>query len=453
MVQKNHKRYWVTGITFVLLFLLGPWTGTTPLWGAPPQFGYQALKINGKYVSPEIFAEEQNRFFMRWRTNSVMLRKTDEERTDLLLEDIINRVVVDEYLNHFAKLTVTSEEVDDYVKSYIKARYSTQDQLEEYMAAMNYRNEADLKKGVEMYLRRLKVFPKTAKEYGITIPDAELDQQYQQHVMGSRKAVIRHILISDPDLKKARQQAEDIYRQLKNGADFVKLAAQYSSDAGTKSNGGLVPPFIKGRMETEYNEKVFGAKAGELIPPFQTTVGYEIIRVEKFIGFYHPKEEFAGMLLVEKFGKSDQLNKWLDQIKPTMKVEILDPAMKAFRLSAKGQYSQAGVLYEKAFAIYNNENQLTRASECYQSAKDWTRLIKLGNFGMRKFREKVHYYLYTAEGLYRTGKVKQALNLMKKAEKIAANNIYFNGLVSQTYSRIGLEADAERVKKKAGSIK
>jgi foldase protein PrsA len=436
-----------------MLFICMSLFGITPLWGAPPQFGYQALKINGKFVSPEIFAEEQNRFFMRWRTNSVMLHKTDEERIDLLLEDIINRVVVDEYLIHFAKITVTPREVDDYINRYIKARYPTEDQLDEYMAGMNYNDEADLKKGVEMYIRRLKVFPKTAKEYGVTIPPAELDQQYQQHVADSRKAVIRHILIYDPDLKKAQRQAEDIYSQLKNGADFSKLATQYSYDAGTKSNGGLVPPFIKGRMETEYNDKVFGAKPGELIPPFQISTGYEIILVEKFIGFFHPKDEFAGMLLIEKFGKSDQLKKWLDQIKPNMKIEILDPAMKAFRLSAKGRYSQAGVLYEKAFKVYNNENHLTRASECYQSAKDWTRLIKLGQFGMNKFRGKVHYYLYTAEGMYRSGKLKQGLDLMKKAEKVAANNIYFIGLVSQTYSKLGLEADAERMQKKAGNIK
>lgn len=453
MVRNDKKRLWFNVLTFLLLLVGGLSVGTTLLWGAPPRFGYQALKINGKFVSPEIFAEEQNRFFMRWRTNSVMLHKTDEERTDLLLEDIIDRVVVDEYLVNFAKITVTPREVDDYINRYIKSRYSTEDQMADYMAGMNYNNEAELKKGVEMYIRRLKVFPKIAKEFGITIPAAELEQQYQQHVADNRKVVIRHILINDSDLKKAQQQAGDIYRQLKNGADFGKLAAQYSYDAGTKSNGGLMPPFIKGQMETDYNEKVFGAKPGELIPPFQTNAGYEIILVEKFIGFYHPKEEFTGMLLVEKFGKSDQLKKWLDQIKPKMKIEILDPALKAFRLWGKGQYSQAGVLYEKAFAIYKNENQLSRASDCYQSAKDWGRLVKLGQFGMRKFPGKVHYYLYTAEGWYRTGKVKPALEMMKKAEKIAANNIYFNGLVSQTYSKLGLEADAERMKRKANSNK
>jgi foldase protein PrsA len=433
----------------MLIFVIS----TTQLWGAAPRFGYQVLKINGKFVSQEIFADEQNRFFMRWRTNSTMLHKTDEERTDLLLEDIINRVVIDEYLINFAKITITPGEVDDYINHYIKIRYDTPDQLDEYMAAMNYNNETELKKGVEMYIRRLKVFPKVAKEYGVNISPADLEQQFQQHVADSRKAVIRRILIYDADPKKAQQQADDVYRQLKNGADFAKLAAQYSYDAGTKSNGGLVPPFAKGRMETDYQEKVFSAKPGELIPPFQISTGIEIIRVEKFIGFYHPKEEFADMLLVEKFGKSDQLKKWLEQIKPNMKIEILDPAMQAFRLSAKGQYSQAGVFYEKAYAKYNNELQLTRASECYQSAKEWVRLAKLGQLGMKKYPDNVHYYLYTAEGLYRSGKVKEGIKWMKKAESIAANNIYFNGLVSQTYSRLGLAADAERIKKKASNIK
>ena len=452
-MKKNTKRYWVTGFILAIMLMCGFLADISAILAAPPQFGYQALKINGKFVSPEIFLEEKNRFFKRWNTNSTMLHKTDEERTDLLLEDIINRVVVDEYLLYFAKITVTPREVDDYINKYIRARYFTQEQMDDYMAFMNYRNETEMKKGVEMYIRRLKVFPKVAKDYGITIPSGELEQLYQQHVANDRKAVIRHIVIHDADQKKAERQAEDIYRQLKNGADFAKLAAQYSYDAGTKSVGGLMPPFVKGSMETEYTEKVFNAKPGELIAPFMTSVGYEIIRVEQFIGFYHPKEEFTNMKLVEQFGKSDQLKKWLDKIKPTMKIEILDPAMKAFRLSSQGKYSQAGVLYEKAFAVYENEHHLTRAGECYQAAKDWTRLTKLGQFGMRKFSGKVQYYLYAAEGMYRNGKVKDGLKMMKKAENIAGNNIYENGLVGQTYARLGLDADAERMRKKANSIK
>lgn len=453
MTGKYQKSFWRIGVIFVMLSICAFWAVTNIISAAPPQFGYQALKINGKFVSPEIFLEEKNRFFKRWHTNSAMIRKTDEERTDLLLEEIINRVVVDEYLLHFAKIEVTPREVDDYINNYIKARYYTKDQMDEYMAIMNYRNEAEMKKGVEMYIRRLKVFPKIAREYGIKIPQRELDELYREHVADNRKAIIRHILIYDTDLKKAEQLAKDIYNQLKKGADFAKLATQYSYDAGTKSNGGLMPPFVKGRMETEYNEKVFNAKPGELIAPFMTSVGYEIIRVEQFIGFYHPKDEFTEMVLVEKFGKSDQLKKWLEKIKPTIKIEILDPAMKAFRLSTKGRYGQAGVLYEKAFTVYGNEQYLTRASECYQAAKDWTRLIKLGRFGMRKFSGKVHYFLYTAEGLYRSGKIKEGLQMMKKAEKIAGKNIYYNGLVSQTYAKLGLEADAERMKKKTDSLK
>src|SRR5690349_21542750 len=80
-----------------------------------PQIGYHVLKIAGKFVSPEIFAEEQNIFFSRWHANATMIHKPEEERMDLLLEQIIDRVVVDEYLNHYAKITVTPREVDEYI--------------------------------------------------------------------------------------------------------------------------------------------------------------------------------------------------------------------------------------------------------------------------------------------------------------------------------------------------
>lgn len=79
-----------------LLLITGALIGGRTVSGkqSRPAFGDHALKVGGQWVSPQIFHEEQNRFYLRYRTHAAMLRKTDEERMDLVLEEIINRVVI-----------------------------------------------------------------------------------------------------------------------------------------------------------------------------------------------------------------------------------------------------------------------------------------------------------------------------------------------------------------------
>ena len=438
---------WIAGLALLVLITPGVLAEKSgPVSGQQPQFGYHVLKIAGKFVGPEIFAEEQNKFFARWHANATMIHKSEEERMDILLEQIIDRVVVDEYLNRYAKITVSPREVDDYINRYIKPKYPTEHQMQVFLTRSNFNSETDLKKAIDLYLHKLKCFPKVAREFGLTIPAAELEKQYQEHMTENSQAEIRHILISDPDPGKAQKLAWEVYGQLKNGAEFAKLAAQYSADTGTISKGGLMGAFTPEKAGSILGPKIFSVKAGELIPPFQTQSGYEIILVQRFIGFYHPKPEFENMLLVESFGNSPQFNDWLAQIKPKMAIEILDPAMNAYRLYRNGRFEQAGASYERVYAVSRNQNHLDRAIESYRSAKKWVKLAKLGRLSVKQFPSQISYYLDTAEGLYRAGDVKAASQFMKKAEALAGDNRYNNNLVSQMYSQLGLEADAARVK-------
>ncbi|MCL6589292.1 MAG: peptidylprolyl isomerase [Firmicutes bacterium] len=416
----------------------------------PGQFGYHALKIDGKYVSSDIFIEEQNKFFKRWHTNSVMLRKTDEERNDLLLEEIINRVVIEDYLNHQTQVKVASQDVEDYINRYIRARYASPMDMTAFLEGSNYGSEANLKAEIRLYLLKLKCFSRIAKEMGLSIPAAELEEKYKRHVADNYLAVARHILVHSTDSAQARERAWDIYRQLKNGADFSKLAREYSNDEQTKLAGGMLQPFAKGVSAPEVDKKVFSAKPGTLVAPFETRLGYEIVFVERFKSLYHPKAEFADMLLLEKFGDSEQFKKWIAGIKAKKTIEILDPEFKVYRLYRDAKYNQAGALYEKIYADKKVEMYLMRAIDSYQLAKNWPALIKLGQLGMRKYPAKVSYYLNKAEGLYRTGKTKDALSLLKKAEKMSKDNIYFTGLVIEQYNKLGLKKEAARFKSQSG---
>ena len=77
----------------------------------------------------------------------------------------------------------------------------------------------------------------------------------------------------------ARQQAQNVLSQLRNGADFAELAREYSEDV-TASRGGDLGWFPEGRMVQEFEDAIFSRNQTGLIPRLITTdYGYHIIQV------------------------------------------------------------------------------------------------------------------------------------------------------------------------------
>jgi peptidyl-prolyl cis-trans isomerase D len=89
-----------------------------------------------------------------------------------------------------------------------------------------------------------------------------------------------HILVSQMGDDEANlAEANRIYQELKNGADFAQTAQEYSKDPGSAQNGGDLGWFGKGMMVPEFEEACFSAKVGEIQKPIKTTFGYHIILV------------------------------------------------------------------------------------------------------------------------------------------------------------------------------
>lgn len=76
--------------------------------------------------------------------------------------------------------------------------------------------------------------------------------------------------------EEALQKANEIYNQA-NADNFADLAKQYSTDPGSKDNGGDLGTFGKGMMVAPFEEAVFGAQTGEIVGPVETDFGYHII--------------------------------------------------------------------------------------------------------------------------------------------------------------------------------
>lgn len=89
-----------------------------------------------------------------------------------------------------------------------------------------------------------------------------------------------HILIStgeNPEESKAK--AESILERAKNGEEFAALAAEYSDDQGTATNGGDLGWFGKGEMVAPFEKAAMEAEIGVPTDIVETQFGYHIILV------------------------------------------------------------------------------------------------------------------------------------------------------------------------------
>ncbi|MCI0530794.1 MAG: peptidyl-prolyl cis-trans isomerase [candidate division Zixibacteria bacterium] len=84
---------------------------------------------------------------------------------------------------------------------------------------------------------------------------------------------LKHILV------KEKSEAEQIYRDLKDGADFDSLAKEKSTDTGSKSTGGDLGLVNWGVMVDPFQQVAWKLKAGEISHPVETNFGWHIIQL------------------------------------------------------------------------------------------------------------------------------------------------------------------------------
>ena len=112
----------------------------------------------------------------------------------------------------------------------------------------------------------------------------EMYEAYKASVADKEQRKARHILITsdgsaDGD-KKARETIEKIKKQLDKGADFAKLAQQYSQDPGSAKQGGDLGWVATGDMVKPFEQALFALKKGQTSDIVKTRFGYHLIRLD-----------------------------------------------------------------------------------------------------------------------------------------------------------------------------
>jgi len=97
---------------------------------------------------------------------------------------------------------------------------------------------------------------------------------------------LSHILISLPEsatadqIADAQEKADDIYKQLQDGANFGEMAIRYS-DAQTALEGGTLGWMKGSQLPTLYTDVVAAMANGEFSEPFRGSSSFHIVRINE----------------------------------------------------------------------------------------------------------------------------------------------------------------------------
>ncbi len=153
----------------------------------------------------------------------------------------------------------------------------------------------------------------------------------------------RHILIKTVDdkgkefgkieKKEALKKIEGILERAKNGEDFAELAKEFTEDPGSKENGGEYT-FSYGKMVPEFEKAAFSLKEGEISDVVETSYGYHIIKLEKFIPSTEEAKQEAEQQLndikkrAEEYLKNQEFEKQFQEYKKDKAIEVVEDVWK-----------------------------------------------------------------------------------------------------------------------------
>ena len=153
------------------------------------------------------------------------------------------------------------------------------------------------------------VFDPVVFEKKVEISEQDISDYYKldpYQFSEEEKVRARHILFkveenADPEAEeKIKKNAEELLKEINNGAEFGSLAKKYSEDTVSAEKDGDLGYFSRGTMVESFEKTAFSLKPGEVGPLVKTQFGFHIIKVEevKKAGI-KPIEQVTGEIIKE----------------------------------------------------------------------------------------------------------------------------------------------------------
>jgi foldase protein PrsA len=215
---------------------------------------------------------------------------------------------------------ITDEQVDARLAQIQKQYFGGDKKKYEKQLADQGLTDKQVRNDIRAQIISEKIFAEVTKDVKVTDQQVEDYYKKNQAQYGSPESrEVRHILV------KSKAKADDLYNQLKAGADFAALAKKNSEDTGSKANGGKLT-ISKGQTVAPFDKAAFAMKKNEISKPVKTEFGYHIIqpigdvKPAKVTPLKDVQESIRQQLAQTK--KNEAMTKWVDDLKKDYKDKV-----------------------------------------------------------------------------------------------------------------------------------
>ncbi len=313
---RKTMKYWL--IFILLAFTVTIYYGYGSYKRSQAKKAYAAV-VNGKAITYDAWNDAFRNALSRY--DSKLVNSLDDRTITIIKKNILDQLIENELLYDYAKkkVRVSSAEINaEYQK--IKKSFPSEDAFKNFLYRQRLtvtdikkyiRRELVIQKFIASLEEKQKVDPKEIKEFYEKSKDLLFTEPEKVHVM--------HILV------KTKKEAEEIEKELKNGADFGKLAEEKSIDPSAKKNKGDLGFIYRGQTVPEFEKQAFSMEPGDISQPVKTQFGYHIIKVlekspKKVKSFDEVKDQIELELKKEK--ALEELKKIKEELKKKAKIEI-----------------------------------------------------------------------------------------------------------------------------------
>ncbi|GGF89598.1 peptidylprolyl isomerase [Paenibacillus aceti] len=228
------------------------------------------------------------------------------------LDNLINRELVNQEAKK-ANINITAADIDNEIAEY-KEGYDTEEAFTQALESSGIALD-QLKEQIDMQLKLTKLL-----ESKVTVTDEQIKEIFEQYktVFDTPEQVrLSNILVGTED------EAKEIVKQLKDGADFAELAKTKSLDTATKESGGDTGLFSKGTKEEAIEEVAFKLKKDEVSAPIKTEEGYQVIKLTEHKEAHQAtleekKDEIRKGLVSQEISKI--FSTWLEEVRSKAKI-------------------------------------------------------------------------------------------------------------------------------------
>lgn len=214
-------------------------------------------------------------------------KQITEKDVDLLLRKLGPQRAMQFYSEEGRKRLL--DELINQELIYLEALENGLDNNEEFLAELEYMKQNLLKQfAVRKLLENISI-----KEELVTFYNDNKEKFKKPETVRAR-----HILVD------TESEANKIIEEIKSGLDFEDAAKKYSK-CPSKTNGGDLGYFTRGKMVKEFENASFELEKGQMSEPVKTSFGYHIIEVldkkeEEISPFEEVKEQIKNQLFTSK---------------------------------------------------------------------------------------------------------------------------------------------------------